>query len=135
MPAGADLERSIKDGMECSRAAAFFVTPHFTDKDWFASEVDYATNEKRNKGDKFAITPPLMTSKDGRRGTILDMFEHYVHDVKHHQMVKELLMALPIRMDRGVWKGECGVVGKLRRYEAIRNIATGLTRSTSRDFV
>jgi hypothetical protein len=33
MPAGADLERSIKDGIVCSCAAVFFVTPQFMNMD------------------------------------------------------------------------------------------------------
>lgn len=105
MPAGANLERAIKDGMVSSCAAVFFVTPNFRDEDWLASEVDYATIEKRKKGGKFAIVPLLMKMEDGRRGAILEMFEQYVHkDVKHHQIVREILRALPIRMDRLVWK-------------------------------
>ncbi|MGF6508662.1 hypothetical protein OKW35_003655 [Paraburkholderia sp. MM5477-R1] len=64
------------------------------------------------------------------------LFEQHVHkDVKHHHIVGKILRALPKRMDRVVWKGQGGVIRTLRRYEDIRNIATGLTRSTSRDFV
>ncbi|WP_159086571.1 toll/interleukin-1 receptor domain-containing protein [Burkholderia sp. LA-2-3-30-S1-D2] len=106
MTAGANLEREIKHGMVESCAAVFFITPSFSDKDWIASEVDHAMSEKRKKNSRFAIVPLLLTSPDGKRGNVLEIFEQYLHkDVEYHQIVREILRAIPIRMTQSVeWK-------------------------------
>ncbi|MGO4326777.1 toll/interleukin-1 receptor domain-containing protein [Cupriavidus sp. 2TAF22] len=105
MPAGANLERAIKEGMVSSCAAVFFVTPHFQDKDWLATEVDHAMAEKRKKGDRFAIVPLLMQTEDGKKGAVIEMMEQYLHkDVQYHQIINEILRAIPIKMERVAWK-------------------------------
>ncbi|MDN7703340.1 toll/interleukin-1 receptor domain-containing protein [Burkholderia semiarida] len=106
MVAGSNLEREIKQGMMDSCAAVFFVTPDFTDEDWIAREVDHAMTEKRKKGERFAIVPLRLTSPDGRTGKIIEMFEEYLHpNVAHHQIVLEILKAIPVQMGQKVaWK-------------------------------
>jgi TIR domain len=55
MAAGANLERELLRGFEESCAAVFFITENFSDENYLATEVDYAVQEKRKKGNKFAI--------------------------------------------------------------------------------
>jgi len=52
MSAGTELERALLKGFSDSCAAVFFVTPNYKDEDFLASEVDYAIQEKRKKGDR-----------------------------------------------------------------------------------
>lgn len=53
LKAGANLERGLRDGFTTSCAAVFFITPHFLDTGYLASEIEYAVAEKRIKGDRF----------------------------------------------------------------------------------
>ena len=55
MDAGSELERAILQGFKDSCAAVFFVTPSFQDEAYLATEVNYAIQEKREKGDRFSI--------------------------------------------------------------------------------
>ncbi|MFX8445244.1 toll/interleukin-1 receptor domain-containing protein, partial [Acinetobacter baumannii] len=54
MHAGVNLERGLLDGFEQSCAVVFFITENFLDKDYLATEVDYAIRQKRAKGDRFS---------------------------------------------------------------------------------
>ncbi len=55
MHAGVNLERGLLDGFEQSCAVVFFITENFLDKDYLATEVDYAIRQKRAKGDRYSI--------------------------------------------------------------------------------
>ena len=51
MAAGTKLDRGIREGLEKSCAAIFFITPSFVDEKWLADEIDYAIEEKRSKSE------------------------------------------------------------------------------------
>lgn len=54
--AGANLERELIRGFDESCAVVFFfMTEHFTDEKYLDTEIDYAIQQKRKKGKKFAI--------------------------------------------------------------------------------
>ena len=69
MAAGTKLERGILTGFERSCAAVFFVTPNFSDEAYLATEVDYAIQEERARGDKFKIITIVFTV-NGKKGVV-----------------------------------------------------------------
>lgn len=105
MKAGANLERSIRDGFSSSCAAVFFVTPNFIDEGYLATEIDYALAEKRAKGERFAIITLLLRGQDGMIGTVPQMISQYVWKaVEPVEIVRTIVEALPIRMERIAWR-------------------------------
>lgn len=105
MKAGANLERSIRDGFSSSCAAVFFVTPNFIDEGYLATEIDYALAEKRAKGERFAIITLLIRGQDGMIGTVPQMISQYVWKaVEPVEIVRTIVEALPIRMERIAWR-------------------------------
>lgn len=105
MKAGANLERSIKDGFSSSCAAVFFVTPHFVDEGYLATEIDYALQEKRAKGERFAIITLLLRGLDGTTGTVPEMIKQYVWmTVEPIKIMRTIIDALPICTERVTWR-------------------------------
>ena len=105
MKAGANLDRAIKSGFTTSCAAVFFVTPNFADDGFLATEIDYAIAEKRLKGDRFSIITLLLRGADGGFGVVPEMLRLYVwRKVEPVEVVRTIIEALPIRMDRVVWR-------------------------------
>ena len=105
MKVGANLERAIRDGFTTSCAAVFFVTPHFVDDGYLATEIDYALAEKRSKGDRFAIITLLLRGTDGTFGTVPQMIRQYVwKEVEPTEVTRIIVDSLPIRMERVVWR-------------------------------
>lgn len=105
MKAGAVLERSIRDGFSTSCAAVFFVTPNFADEGYLATEIDYALEEKRSKGDRFAIITLLLPDEHGKYGTVPKMIQRYVwKQVEPIEIVKTIVEALPIKMGDPAWR-------------------------------
>ena len=106
MKAGANLERAIRDGFASSCAAVFFVTPNFSDQGFLATEIDYALAEKREKGDRFAIITLLLRGSDGGFGVVPQMIKQFVwKQVDPSQITRIIVEALPVRMERVVWRG------------------------------
>jgi hypothetical protein len=78
MPAGTSLERGLLQGMQDSCGVVFFITPSFKDEGFLETEVNYAIQEKRKKGDKFAIVALQFVSADGNVGEIPELLKPYV---------------------------------------------------------
>lgn len=99
MPAGANLERAIRQGFCDSCAAVFFVTPAFSDEKYLAAEVDYAIAEKRSKGDRFAIISLVFTGESQPPpATVPTLLRSYVWKEVGSDLgaIKEILRALPL---------------------------------------
>ena len=105
MAAGVNLERGLLDGMKASCAAVFFVTPNFVDAKYLGSEVDYATQEKRAKDDRFQIIT-LVFSDGERKGTVPDLLRPYVWKEPHNDLegLREILKALPLSVGAIRWR-------------------------------
>jgi hypothetical protein len=103
--AGDELERGILQGFKDSCAAVFFITPHFIDENYLATEVDYAIAEKRAKGNKFSIIT-LLFSRDGKKGKVPELLRRYVWKEPQSdlQALREILLALPVSVDDVYWK-------------------------------
>ncbi|MDP5134637.1 toll/interleukin-1 receptor domain-containing protein [Rheinheimera baltica] len=105
MKAGANLERSIRDGFITSCAAVFFITPNFKDEGYLATEIDYALAEKREKGDRFSIVTLLIPDENGKFGEVPQMIRQYVwKEVNPIEIIRTIVEALPIRSANMVWK-------------------------------
>lgn len=105
MHAGAELERSLLKGFNDSCAAVFFVTPNYIDENFLASEIDYAIQEKRKKGDKFSIITLVLGEGDSK-GSVPDLLHRYVwkEPKNDSQALREILKALPVRVGDVYWK-------------------------------
>lgn len=105
MHAGAELERSLLKGFNDSCAAVFFVTPNYVDENYLASEVDYAIQEKRKKGDKFSIITLVLGEGDSK-GAVPDLLHRYVWKEPENklQALREVLKALPVGVGDVYWK-------------------------------
>lgn len=102
MPAGTNLERGILQGFEESCAAVFFITENFSDENYLATEIDYATSQKRKKGSKFAI----ITLRFSENLEVPPLLESYVYRTVSNDLdgLHELLRALPIELGPIRWK-------------------------------
>jgi hypothetical protein len=105
MQAGAELERSLLKGFSDSCAAIFFVTPNYVDENYLASEVDYAIQEKRNKGDKFSIIT-LVLGEGNSKGTVPELLHRYVWKEPKSDLeaLREVIKALPVQTGDVYWK-------------------------------
>lgn len=106
MNAGTNLERAILAGMEASCAAVFFVTSDYKDQNYLATEIDYAIQQKREKGDQFAIVTIVLSGADGNKGDVPKMLKSFVWKEPQNgiQAVNEIVKSLPIRLSGTVWK-------------------------------
>ena len=106
--AGVELERGILNGFKESCAAIFFITPDFKDEQFLATEVDYAIQQKREKGDRFAIVTLRLANKSGQRGDIPELLKRYVwkEPDTDTEALREILRALPVQLGTATWKGE-----------------------------
>ncbi len=106
MPAGTALERGLLKGMQDSCGAVFFITPSFKDEGYLASEVDYALQEKRKKGDKFAIVALQFVDEDGNIGAIPELLKTYVwkKPKTHLEALREIVRALPVQPGPVDWR-------------------------------
>ncbi|WP_242927367.1 toll/interleukin-1 receptor domain-containing protein [Pontibacter vulgaris] len=105
MHAGAELERSLLKGFNDSCAAVFFVTPNYKDENYLASEIDYAIQEKRKKGERFAIIT-LVLGEGDKKGLVPDLLHRYVWKEPQNDLeaLREVLKALPVRVGDVYWK-------------------------------
>jgi hypothetical protein len=106
MAAGTKLNRGIYQGFKESCAAIFFVTPSFKDEDYLEDEVDYAIDEQKEKGDKFAIITLALKDPDGKTGEIPGLLRKYVYKEPSSQLeaFREIIRALPLEIGKKVWK-------------------------------
>ncbi len=105
MPAGTPLERGILKGFQDSCAAVFFITPHFKDENYLATEVEYAIEQKRAKSDKFSIIT-LVFGDGTAKGTVPDLLHRYVwkEPISDLEAMKAILVALPIEVGGIHWR-------------------------------
>ena len=106
MPAGQELERGLLQGFMDSCAAVFFITPNFKDEKYLATEVDYAIQEKRKKGDRFSIITLVFPAEDGGQGQVPDLLKQYVYKTPDTLLaaLRELVQALPVELGNVCWK-------------------------------
>lgn len=78
MPAGTPLERGLLQGMQDSCGVVFFITPSFKDEGYLETEIQYAIQEKRTKGDRFSIITLQFVDSEGRAGEIPELLKIYV---------------------------------------------------------
>ena len=113
MPAGTPLERGLLQGMQDSCGVVFFITPSFKDEGYLETEVNYAIQEKRKKGDRFAIIILQFVDDDGNEGEIPELLQTYVrkNPKTHLQALREIVRALPLVASDVDWReGIEGVV-------------------------
>lgn len=121
MPAGTPLERGLNQGMKDSCAVIFFITPEFKDEGFLEIEIDYAIQEKRNKGDKFAIITLQFVGKDGEEASIPNLLRRYVYKTpkSHLEALREIVRALPV------------VHGPIDWRERITGVTTGSQQTST----
>ena len=104
MIAGVELERSLLAGFEDSCAAVFFITSNFIDAKYLSTEVNYAIQQKRKKGDKFSIIV-LQIDSDAGHGEIPELLKQYVWKTPMSQTeaLIEIMRALPLRLPKPRW--------------------------------
>lgn len=107
MTAGTPLERGLRQGFKDSCAVIFFITTSFQDENYLATEIDYAIEEKRAKGDRFAIITLLLRDEVGRVGQVPELLKRFVWKEPKSQLeaLREVLKALPVKVGPVQWKG------------------------------
>ena len=85
MPAGTSVERALLQGMKDSCGVVFFITPSFKDEGFLETEVNYAIQEKRKKGDEFAIVTLQFADAHGNTGEIPELSSPmFGRNPRHH---------------------------------------------------
>lgn len=105
LPAGVTLNREILKGFNDSCAAIFFITENFKDEKTIADEVDYAINEKKNRGDKFSIITLVMYKKENEKN-VPDLLKKYIYKKPKNDLeaLRFILNALPLKLGEINWK-------------------------------
>lgn len=108
MPAGTPLERGILKGMQESCGVVFFITPSFKDEGYLETEVNYAIQEKRTKGEKFAIIALQFVGTDGDVGAIPGLLKTYVWKKPKSPLeaLRKIVRALPVAPGHIDWRSE-----------------------------
>lgn len=121
MPAGTVLERGLRQGMKDSCAVIFFITPKFKDEGFLETEINYAAQEKRKKGDKFAIITLQFGGKDSEGASIPDLLSPYVYKTpkSHLEALREIVRALPV------------VPGPIDWHKRITGVTTGSQQTST----
>lgn len=127
MPAGTPLERGILKGMEDSCAVIFFITPSFKDEGFLESEITYAIQQKREKGDRFAIIALQFVDVAGKAGEIPALLKSYVwkHPKSELEALREIVRALPLSVGTADWReGIGGVVATPKIKSTVAELST-----------
>ncbi len=105
LSAGDKRDRGLLQGLKESCAAVFFITPSFKDEKYLASEIDYAIDEKNEKGDNFAIIT-LVFEENGQKGQVPDLLRTYVWKEPKTDLeaLREIIKALPVKVGDVNWK-------------------------------
>ena len=108
MPAGTSLERGLLQGMQDSCGVVFFITSSFKDEGYLEAEVNYAMQEKRKKGDKFAIIALQFVDAEGNVGIIPELLKTYVWKKPKTSLdaFQEIVRALPIVPGTVDWRND-----------------------------
>jgi len=99
LTAGTNLQRGILKGMKESCAVVFFVTPSYVDDKYLATEIDYATEEKLQRGDDFAVVT-IVFEHGGQKGKVPDLLRRYVWKEPADDLegLRVILRALPVKV-------------------------------------
>lgn len=104
MAAGANLERELLRGFDESCAVVFFMTEHFTDENYLATEIDYALEQKRQKDKKFAI---ITLRYPGANNVPRPLTRFLYRDIDNDlDGFREIIKGLPIELGSARWKRE-----------------------------
>lgn len=112
MVAGTPLERGLREGFEHSCAAVFFITANFKDENYLASEIDYAREELRKKGNRFQIIT-LKLGGDKNAAVVPPLLKTFVYKEPktHLAALREILRALPLEVGHPQWRGHISQSG------------------------
>lgn len=104
MHAGEELERSLLAGFKESCGAVFFITSHFKDEGFLATEVNYAIQEKRKKGKQFAIVS--LVFEGASDAAVPELLRPYVwkHPANQLEALRDIVIALPLQPSTPVWR-------------------------------
>jgi hypothetical protein len=102
MVAGSNLERELVRGFDESCAVVFFMTEHFRDENYLATEIDYAVEQKRLKEKKFAI----ITLRYPGANEIPRLLTRFIYrDIENDlEGFNEIIKGLPIELGPVRWK-------------------------------
>lgn len=108
MPAGTALERGLLQGMQQSCGVVFFITPSFRDEGFLETEINYAIQQKREKGEKFSIITLQFVDENRNVGEIPDLLKTYVwkKPKTHLEALKEIIRALPVTVKHIDWRDD-----------------------------
>ncbi len=108
MPAGTLRERGLLQGMQASCAVVFFVTPSFKDEGYLATEIDYAIEENRRKGDRFAIITLRLNGSGDDAAPIPELLDRYIWKTPKTPLeaLRDIVKALPIAPRNVEWRDE-----------------------------
>ena len=106
MPGGTELHRGIRQGFADSCAVVFFITPNFKDEKYLRQEINYAVEEKTEKGDRFSVLTLVFKDTDGNTGEVPDLLKSYVwlHPGGELEALREIIRALPIQLGPPNWR-------------------------------
>jgi hypothetical protein len=106
MPGGTELHRGILQGFKDSCAVVFFITPKFKDEAYLRNEINYAVQEKTEKGDRFSIITLMFKDENGKEGVVPDLLRSYVwkHPADELEALREIIRGLPIEVGPIAWK-------------------------------
>jgi hypothetical protein len=104
MVAGSNLHRELLQGFEESCAVVFFITEHFKDERYLATEIDYAIQEKLRKEKKFSI---ITLTYPGAQ-PVPRILQSYIHRAIDNDLdgFQEIVKGLPIELGPIRWKRE-----------------------------
>lgn len=106
--AGKELHRGIQQGFKESCAAVFFITPNFKDEKYLRNEINYAIQQKTEKGERFEIITLVFTDKIGKQGVVPEALREagYVWKTPSSEIdgLRDILRALPLRVGPIGWR-------------------------------
>lgn len=93
MPAGTIPHRAILQGFKDSFAVVFFITEDFQDNRYLATEIDYAINEKIERGDNFSIITLVLSEE----AIVPDPLKSYIYKSPKNDLegLRDIINALP----------------------------------------
>ena len=108
MPAGAQVDRAILQGMIDSCAVVFFITASFQDEGYLQTEIDHAVRQKREKENRFSIVTLVFSDAGGDVTEIPDLLKPYAWKSPSTPLeaLREIVRALPVAPGTGDWKNK-----------------------------
>ncbi len=115
MPAGARIDRELLQGMKDSCGVVFFITQEFKDEGFLGAEIEYALDEDRRKGEKFAIIPLVFVGDDGQSPPIPELLQRFIRKTPASDLeaLKEIIRALPVVPGAVDWRKDISDVATL----------------------